>query len=124
MQVGIIGVPFDKGQPRSGTAEGPKAIRNGGLIEQLQLISAKINVKDYGDIAYEEEPNSGRNVQNMKLLSHVAACNKNLSDKVEEILKDDRICLTLGGDHSIGEKKYMEVCHKFLIKKSNSDRIN
>ena len=72
-------------------------------MKQLQSISAKINVKDYGDIEYNEEPNSGRNVENMKLLSHVAACNKNLSDKVDEILKDDRVCLTLGGDHSIGK---------------------
>ena len=102
-KVGIIGVPFDKGQPHSGTGEGPDLIRNAGLIKQLQSIAAKINVKDYGDVVYEEESSGARNVTNMKLLSHVAACNKSLSDKVEQILKDDRVCLTLGGDHSIGK---------------------
>lgn len=33
--VGLLGVPFDKGQGKSGVALGPDAIRNGGLVKEL-----------------------------------------------------------------------------------------
>ena len=38
----------------------------------------------------------------MKRLEHAASCNEILSKKVTEVLNDDRLCITLGGDHSIG----------------------
>lgn len=37
-KVGIIGVPFEKGQKKYGVSVAPAAIRDGGLIEQLQEI--------------------------------------------------------------------------------------
>lgn len=33
---------------------------------------------------------------------NVAECNRKLAEQVSNIIKDGRICLTLGGDHSIG----------------------
>lgn len=35
IKIGILGVPFDKGQPMVGVANGPDAIRKEGLVEQL-----------------------------------------------------------------------------------------
>ena len=38
----------------------------------------------------------------MKKYANVAACNQEVSKTVEKVLRDHRTCLTLGGDHSIG----------------------
>lgn len=37
-KIGVLGVPFDKGQPKVGVANGPKYIRSNGLINKLQQI--------------------------------------------------------------------------------------
>lgn len=100
--VGIIGVPFDKGAGKRGTTQGPKALRDAGLIDELKAISPNIDVKDYGDVHYELMKANGRKIHNLKELEHVAACNKALADKVEEIVNDNRMPITLGGDHSLG----------------------
>lgn len=41
--VGILGVPFDKGQSKKGVGNGPAAIRNLGLIQRLEEIG-KISI--------------------------------------------------------------------------------
>lgn len=99
--IGIIGVPFDKGAGKRGMNDGPNALRKAGLIEDLQSISDKINIKDYGNMEYELMKPSGRKIDNLKELGHVASCNKKLAHKIEEILNDNRMPITLGGDHSI-----------------------
>lgn len=45
---GIIGVPFAKGQRKSGVDCGPEAIRNGGLISNLKEIAGKMSfIRDF-----------------------------------------------------------------------------
>lgn len=41
-KVGIIGVPFEKGQKKYGVSVAPAAVRSAGLIEQLQEIGIKL----------------------------------------------------------------------------------
>ncbi|KAJ8981226.1 hypothetical protein NQ317_004170 [Molorchus minor] len=101
-KIGVLGVPFDKGQPRVGVANGPDAIRKAGLIEQLASIHRKVNIKDYGNVTYEVNKEIDKHVPNMREYAHIACCNHELSKSVEGIIKEGRICLTLGGDHSIG----------------------
>ena len=38
-RIGILGVPFDKGQQKFGVAQGPKYLRDAGLIQKLQDLS-------------------------------------------------------------------------------------
>lgn len=60
-------------------------------------------MKDYGDI---ETPGIEEvKVDNMAHLALVSACNKKLSERVSQVLKDDRVVVTIGGDHSIGVGK-------------------
>lgn len=99
--IGILGVPFDKGAGTRGTDKGPNALREAGLIDEIKHISSNIDVKDYGDVHYELMNTNGRKIHNLNELSDVAACNKALADKVEEIIKDNRMPITLGGCHSI-----------------------
>ncbi|KAJ8958828.1 hypothetical protein NQ318_019590 [Aromia moschata] len=101
-KIGILGVPFDKGQPKVGVANGPDAIRNAGLVDQLASIHKKINIKDYGNVSYEINEEIEKHVPNMRDYVHIASCNYELSKNVERIINDGRICLTLGGDHSLG----------------------
>lgn len=100
-KIGIIGVPFDKGAGTQGTDQGPDALRQSGLIQEIKDISPDIDVKDYGDIAYELVKSNGRIIGNLKNIDDVASCNKALADKVEQVLNDDRMPITLGGCHSI-----------------------
>ncbi|XP_015587874.2 arginase, hepatic [Cephus cinctus] len=97
-KVGVIGVPFEKGQTKEGVARGPEVIRAAGLINELQNLG--IDVVDYGDVSYEIEKIAG--VVNMPHLDHIAACTKKVSEVVQDIMKDNRRILTLGGDHSLG----------------------
>ncbi|KAJ0181131.1 hypothetical protein K1T71_003216 [Dendrolimus kikuchii] len=99
-KVGIIGVPFEKGQKKYGVSVAPAAMRSSGLIEQLEEIDG-LDIKDYGDIdvgSFEEPVN----VDNMAHLPLVSDCNRKLSERVAKILKDGRVAVTIGGDHSIG----------------------
>lgn len=38
IKIGILGVPFEKGQPRTGVANAPKLIRQYGLVDRLSAI--------------------------------------------------------------------------------------
>ncbi|XP_014598729.1 PREDICTED: arginase-2, mitochondrial isoform X2 [Polistes canadensis] len=96
-KVGLIGVPFEKGQQKKGVALGPKVIRDAGLTKELEVLG--LDVKDYGDIIYKTVGTG--DINNMTHLEDVAACTKLLSEQVQKILKDDRCVLTLGGDHSV-----------------------
>ena len=99
--IGIVGVPFDKGAGKRGVDNGPKALRNAGLIDEIKGISANIDVKDYGDVHYELMKSNGRKINNLKELEHVAAMNQALADKIEEVRRDNRMSIALGGDHSL-----------------------
>ncbi|CAK1548289.1 unnamed protein product [Leptosia nina] len=99
-QVGVIGVPFEKGQKKYGVSVAPAAMRSAGLIEQLREIDG-LDVKDYGDIDIPS-CHEAATVDNMAYLPLVSACNRSLSNKMTQVLNDGRLAVTIGGDHSIG----------------------
>ena len=57
-------------------------------------------MKDYGDISYKAKNVDG--INNMSHLGDVAGCTNCLSEQIQQILKEDRRVLTIGGDHSVG----------------------
>ncbi|XP_055374915.1 arginase-1 [Condylostylus longicornis] len=97
--LGIIGVPFYKGQPKSGVDLAPKFLRDYGLIEKLKNIGNK-KIIDYGDLTYNLE--NVKTLENALNYQDVISVNKALSLKIQEILKENDQFLVLGGDHSIG----------------------
>ncbi|XP_011871943.1 PREDICTED: arginase, hepatic isoform X2 [Vollenhovia emeryi] len=97
-KVGIIGVPFDKGQEKEGVARGPEVIRAARLVDELKTL--ELDVRDYGDVVYNAS--NMNDVKNMSHLSHVASCMNSLSEQIRQVLRDGRQALTIGGDHSLG----------------------
>ncbi|KAG5340110.1 ARGI protein, partial [Acromyrmex heyeri] len=96
-KVGIIGVPFDKGQKKEGVARGPETIRAANLVDKLKILD--LDVRDYGDVHYNM--NNMNDIKNMSHLGHVASCMNNLSEQIRQVLRDGRQVLTIGGDHSL-----------------------
>ncbi|XP_071964375.1 arginase, hepatic-like [Antedon mediterranea] len=98
--IGIIGVPLNKGQSKSGTRLGPQTIRDAGLIEQLKNIER--DVKDYGDIKFPEIEEDVSSMKPLKNSRSLGKATQMISDTVYKIMKEDkRLCMTLGGDHAL-----------------------
>ncbi|XP_043920512.1 arginase-1 [Protopterus annectens] len=99
VKVGIVGAPFSKGQPRGGVEDGPKYIRAAGLIDKLNALGC--DVKDYGDLKFEDVPNDEAFgiVKNPRT---VGKANEVLAKTVAKVQQDGRLCITMGGDHSLG----------------------
>lgn len=101
-RVGIVGIPFSKGQPKSGTECGPDVMRNAGLTKRLTNYGC--DVKDHGDVEFDENDeiftidDVAGNVKNPRT---VAAVSRKTATMVAKSVREDGRCLTLGGDHSI-----------------------
>lgn len=103
-KVGLVGVPFSKGHRRSGTSHAPKTIRNAGLFSDIKDFNQNIDIKDFGDVTESEEivDYAKQIPKNMPNYNEFVDMSFRLSEKVQEVLRDGRLCMTLGGDHSIG----------------------
>ncbi|WP_400195213.1 arginase [Lysinibacillus telephonicus] len=97
-KISVIGVPSDYGQRRRGVDMGPSAIRYAGVIERLENIGYE--VKDEGDILVKRKVNAQQDPALLNL-GEVIEVSIQLSNKIEEVIKDERFPLILGGDHSI-----------------------
>ncbi|XP_050405119.1 arginase, hepatic [Patella vulgata] len=97
-KVGILGIPFSKGQPKGGAEMGPEILRQAGLVSRIKRFDYE--VVDHGDIEIESIPGDKPD-GNVKNPRSVGRANKKISDKVASIVKSKELCLNLGGDHSI-----------------------
>ncbi|XP_022906717.2 arginase-1-like [Onthophagus taurus] len=101
--VGIVDAPVEEGQKKRGVSKAPQVLREAGLIQKLKE-DCNVSVKDYGAIGFDGniKSSSKKLPENMLNYERVVGYNKNLSEIVQKVINDGRICLTLGGDHSIG----------------------
>ncbi|GAB1598109.1 arginase, hepatic-like [Argonauta hians] len=95
--IGVIGVPLNKGQGKQGVELGPRALRDSGLITSLENLGHKI--KDYGDIEFENV--EGGIINNVVNGLYLSEANKKVTRAVKKVIQAGEICLTLGGDHSL-----------------------
>ncbi|XP_038670583.1 arginase-1-like [Scyliorhinus canicula] len=96
--VGILGAPLSRGQGKEGVEMGPDALRKSGLMTALQ--TGGCNLKDYGNLKFEDEPEDEA-FRNVKMPRTVGKANEKLSQAVRMVKADGRICVILGGDHSL-----------------------
>ncbi|XP_045106729.1 arginase, hepatic-like isoform X1 [Portunus trituberculatus] len=107
-KVGVIGAAFEKGQVRRdgrriGVSDGPKVIRETGVLNHLAGLG--LDIRDFGDV---EDKNSDTKDAEIQLgpdgerhHTTVLEYNRRLAASVSEVVKEGRVCVTLGGDHSI-----------------------
>lgn len=104
-KVGLLGVPFNRGVKEPGiigTELAPKVIRDGGLVNEIESFHENLDLKDFGDMVIDSNDVKQSAPANMHHYNTGFQSNmQRLSDKVQEIRKDERICITIGGDHSI-----------------------
>lgn len=98
--IGIVGVPFSHGQPRTGVEQGPTAVRETRFTEDLASFGH--TVTDHGDIEVDLGSDSGHRTGVVRNSPAVGIINKKLSETVQSVIQDEQVCLTLGGDHSLG----------------------
>lgn len=96
--IALIGAPSSAGARMAGQEQGPKALRDAGLIQSLRINGHE--VKDLGDIeevAFSPDPENPRQ-QN---LSRVGSVLKQVESKVGSALTDKQWPLIIGGDCTI-----------------------
>ena len=95
----IIGVAIDLGAGTPGVSLGPAAIRYAGVRERLENIG--YDVDDLGDIVAIKPASPIIEGTNLKNLDEVTRVNTELCHRVDQVMKNGRFPLVLGGDHSI-----------------------
>ena len=101
LRIGIIGAPTCAGQSKNGVELGPSAIRSSGLVKQIKFIGH--DVVDFGDCtSYPTKEGLSQDMTNAKLKNEISVRQMfhQLSSLVTKVVKEDRIPVTLGGDHS------------------------
>lgn len=98
--VSIIGVPMDLGASRRGVDMGPSAIRIAGLAERLRRLGLDVddarNVQVPGrEELPESEPDSPHFIESI-----IAVCAQ-LAGETARAVRQDRLPIVLGGDHSL-----------------------
>lgn len=99
MIVRIIGVPIDLGQTRRGVDMGPSAIRYAQLHERIRAIGH--GVEDAGNVFVPLMESAQLQDKKLRFLPEVMAVAKRTAEVVEASLREGRVPLILGGDHSL-----------------------
>ncbi|HEY9279654.1 MAG TPA: arginase [Eoetvoesiella sp.] len=97
-KVSLIGVPTDVGAGSRGACMGPDALRVAGIAQALERFG--VSVKDCGNIGGPANPWSA-SIDGYRHLTQVTRWSHLVHNAVYAQLRDDRIPLMMGGDHSM-----------------------
>lgn len=103
-EVGILGVPLGFGAGTSGSELGVTAMRLSqfqGRFLAGQIEELGFDLKDYGDVDVVNPNRTASDNENPKYLEEMLESCSRIADEVKQILKDGRMPVILGGDHSI-----------------------
>lgn len=103
-KVGLIGVPYKFGADRKdlGCENAPSLLRASGLIKEIVDFNENVDIKDFGDVeVHAHEGSNSESPENMHFYDRLMPTMKRLSDKIGEVRRENRICVTIGGDHAI-----------------------
>ncbi len=94
----LIGVPTDIGASVRGASMGPDALRVSGIVQALQALG--LQVEDMGNLSGPVNPQEAAQL-GYRHLPQVTAWNQLVFDAVARTLREKRIPIVMGGDHSI-----------------------
>lgn len=102
-KIGIVGIPYNRGTSRkTGTELAPNVIRQSGFIKQINEFHPNIDIKDFGDVAINDTHQVLDTApKNMLNYAGLMPLMNRINEKIQEIRAENRICITLGGDHTI-----------------------
>ena len=95
----LIGVPLDLGANRRGVDMGPSALRVTGLAERIRRLG--YDVVDTGDVDVPLPEECEIGDPRMKYAEAIAKVCEDVCARVYGALRDGRLPVTLGGDHSL-----------------------
>lgn len=96
--IDLIGVPLDLGASRRGVEMGPSAVRLARLGQHL--VSLGHDVVDTGDIAVPTRETLGFG-RGLEYLPTITAVCQSVAERTAQVVRNRRIPLVLGGDHSV-----------------------
>lgn len=97
--IALLGVPLDLGAARRGVEMGPSAVRLAQLATRLQSLGHQ--VVDTGDVPVPTRETLGFD-SGLDYLPTIAEVCREVARRTASIVRDRRIPLVLGGDHSVG----------------------
>ncbi|XP_034119000.1 arginase-1 [Drosophila nasuta] len=104
--LGIIGVPFAKGQSKQGVELAPDLLRQNKLRQVLQSSDERLIITDYGNLQYAVDETllqqQRQHYHHIRNYADFMACNLALIKQVQQMLQQNAQFLTIGGDHAIG----------------------
>lgn len=114
-KIGVIGVPYNRGTSKKvGTELAPNVIRQSDFIKKIHEFHENVDIKDFGDVAVNDiEQTLESTPKNILNYAGLMPSMKRISEKIQEIRAENRICITLGGDHTIVVGLY-NPCFMFL----------
>ena len=94
----LLGVPLDLGASRRGVEMGPSAVRLAQLAQRLERLGH--DVVDTGDVPIptRETLGVGRGIEFLPTITGVC---RDIAVRTAQIVRDGRIPVVLGGDHSL-----------------------
>lgn len=98
-EIDLLGVPMDLGADRRGVDMGPSAMRIAGIVHRLQELGHQVNDLGTVDVAAMEEASIGN--RRAKYEAEIVNCCERLAEKVASTVREGRLPLVVGGDHSI-----------------------
>lgn len=98
-KISILGIPLDMGASTVGTRLGPDSIRLTNLLEDLEDLG--LNISDLGNVNIENSNKKIKFPSNMTNEDRLIPALCQINEKIEEIYKDGKFPLILGGDHSL-----------------------
>jgi arginase len=95
----IIGAPFDRGTAHRGAEAAPQAVRSAGLTRRIDYLAGLgYEITDGGNVDSPETPRTETLPTGIADMPAYAAA---LVERLDGPLRDGRVPLVLGGDHSI-----------------------
>eukprot|EP01089_Gocevia_fonbrunei_P003506 TRINITY_DN13492_c0_g1_i1.p1 TRINITY_DN13492_c0_g1~~TRINITY_DN13492_c0_g1_i1.p1 ORF type:complete len:349 (-),score=75.48 TRINITY_DN13492_c0_g1_i1:67-1113(-) len=119
--VSVLSLPYSLGQPKKGVENGPKALIDAGLLDQIKGINPDYVVHHNEIIVdYDNLPSSLKNKKDHpKAIDSVRLgyVNQKISEASHKASSQKNFCLSIGGDHSLAVgtisgllKTYPELC--------------